>query len=76
MLRPATPVSALLFAAFGLLVIASLSTPVIKGVPLGSFKGVDYGVFGICKGNDCSGINLGYNTGLFFLQIARKCQWG
>jgi len=65
MLRPATPLSALLFAAVGLLIIASLSTPIIKGIPLGSFNGVDYGVFGICNGNDCSGINLGYNTGLY-----------
>jgi hypothetical protein len=69
MLRPATPVSALLFAAFGLLMIASLSTPIIKGIPLGSSNGVDYGVFGICKGNDCSAINLGYNTGLLSLPI-------
>lgn len=63
MLRPATPLSALVFVAFVLLLISVLSTPIIKGVKLGSYLGVDFGVFGFCKGSDCSGVTVGYNPG-------------
>ncbi|KAK0733702.1 SUR7/PalI family-domain-containing protein [Lasiosphaeria miniovina] len=62
MLRPATPLSVLLFAAFCLLLLAVLSTPIIKAVPLGSFLGVNFGVFGWCKGDTCSGIEIGYGV--------------
>lgn len=63
MLRPATPLTILLFISFVLLLLSVLSTPVIKGIPLASFQGVDFGVFGYCKGNKCSGIRIGYTTG-------------
>jgi hypothetical protein len=63
MLRPATPLAILLLAAFALLLISILSTPIIKSIPLASFGGVDFGVFGFCKGNDCSNIEIGYSTG-------------
>ncbi|KAI9733402.1 MAG: regulator of ime2 [Cirrosporium novae-zelandiae] len=43
MLRPATPLSILLFAAFILLLLSVLSTPIIKGIPLASYEGTDYG---------------------------------
>ncbi|RFU34501.1 hypothetical protein B7463_g1878, partial [Scytalidium lignicola] len=66
MLRPATPLSILLFAAFVLLLISVLSTPIIKSIPLGTFSGVDFGVFGYCNGNTCTGIEIGYNTASLF----------
>ncbi|EJT79156.1 pH-response regulator protein palI/RIM9 [Gaeumannomyces tritici R3-111a-1] len=64
MLRPATPLSVLLTAAFGLLVISVISTPIIKAIPLGEYVGVTFGVFGYCKGNECSPIEIGYDDGL------------
>jgi hypothetical protein len=63
MLRPATPLTILLLAAFALLLISVISTPVIKQIPLASFGGVDFGVFGYCQGSSCSNIEIGYNTG-------------
>ncbi|KAK2629684.1 hypothetical protein QTJ16_000504 [Diplocarpon rosae] len=62
MLRPATPLTILLFAAFILLLISVLSTPVIKQIPLASFGGVDFGVFGYCQGTKCTSIEIGYDT--------------
>lgn len=53
----------LLFAAFVLLLISVLSTPIIKQIPLASFGGVDFGVFGYCQGTKCTSIEIGYNTG-------------
>jgi hypothetical protein len=63
MLRPATPLTVLLFTAFVLLLISVLSTPIIKQIPLASFGGFDFGVFGFCQGSKCSTIEIGYNTG-------------
>lgn len=63
MLRPATPLTILLFAAFCLLLIAVLSTPIIKGIPLARFGGVDFGVFGYCQSSTCSPFEVGYSTG-------------
>lgn len=62
MLRPATPLTALLLAAFGLLLLAVLSTPIIQAVPLGSFDGATFGVFGFCKDGTCSPIEVGYDA--------------
>jgi hypothetical protein len=64
MLRPATPLTILLFAAFVLLVISVISTPIIKGIPLASYGGINFGVFGYCQGDTCSKIEIGYNTGM------------
>lgn len=64
MLRPGTPLTLLLFAAFALLLLAVISTPIIKAIPLSDFGGVTYGVFGYCQnGKGCSGIGVGYDTG-------------
>lgn len=63
MVRPATPLSALLFAAFILLLLSVISIPLTKLVPLGEFKDVKYGVFGYCQGDKCTKILLGYPTG-------------
>lgn len=63
MLRPTTPLSALLLAAFVLLLLSVLSVPVTKFVPLGKFKDVTFGVFGFCRDSgQCSFIGLGYDT--------------
>jgi hypothetical protein len=64
MLRPATPLAILLGAAFALLLLSVLSTPIIKAIPLGEYKGVTYGVFGYCQsGEGCTNIGIGYNAG-------------
>ncbi|KAF2839178.1 pali-domain-containing protein [Patellaria atrata CBS 101060] len=62
MLRPATPLSILFFAAFVLLLLSTLSTPIIKAIPLATVEGVNFGVLGYCRGDDCSGISVGYST--------------
>ncbi|KAG6076786.1 hypothetical protein E4U33_001658 [Claviceps sp. LM78 group G4] len=63
MLRPATPLSVLLFVAFVLLLLSVISIPVTKFAPLGENKNVKYGVFGYCEGDKCSKIGLGYPSG-------------
>ncbi|KAK8070847.1 hypothetical protein PG997_011050 [Apiospora hydei] len=62
MLRPATPLTILLLAAFAMLTLSVLSTPIIKAIPLGTFKGTSFGVFGWCRGDTCSGIEIGYDA--------------
>ncbi|CAN8100115.1 unnamed protein product [Discula destructiva] len=62
MLRPASPLSVVLFLAFGLLLIACLSTPIIQSISLGAFNGFTFGVFGYCDGTNCSPIEIGYST--------------
>ncbi|KAG9231265.1 SUR7/PalI family-domain-containing protein [Amylocarpus encephaloides] len=66
MLRPATPLTVLLLLAFLLLLVSVLSTPIIKQIPLASFGGVDVGVFGLCKGTNCTPIEIGYSTDIAF----------
>ncbi|KAI1379186.1 pali-domain-containing protein [Hypoxylon crocopeplum] len=66
MLRPATPLAVLLFAAFAMLLLAVLSTPIIKAIPLGTYKGVSFGVFGTCGPDKCSQIEIGYDTSRLF----------
>ncbi|OBT86803.1 hypothetical protein VE02_03911 [Pseudogymnoascus sp. 03VT05] len=62
MLRPATPLTILLFAAFVLLLISVISVPLVKPIVLGEFDGISYGVFGYCKADGvCSKIEVGYN---------------
>lgn len=69
MLRPATPLTLLLFIAFVLLLISVISTPIVKGIPLASYEGVDFGVFGNCKGKKCTGIKVGYTTGTYYYHL-------
>ncbi|PYH93451.1 pali-domain-containing protein [Aspergillus ellipticus CBS 707.79] len=65
LLKPATPLTILLLAAFALLLISVISTPIVKGIPLATYENVDYGVFGYCKGDVCTSINVGYaNDGI------------
>ncbi|OBT64510.1 hypothetical protein VE03_05299 [Pseudogymnoascus sp. 23342-1-I1] len=56
MLRPATPLTILLFAAFVLLLISVISVPIVKPIVLGEFDGVSYGVFGHCNGDVCTAL--------------------
>ncbi|EZF31693.1 hypothetical protein H101_04709 [Trichophyton interdigitale H6] len=60
LLKPATPLSVLLFAAFALLLLSVLSTPVIKGIPLATYNDITFGVFGWCRRNRCSAFTIGY----------------
>jgi hypothetical protein len=64
MLRPATPLSILFFIAFVLLLLSTLSTPVIRAIPLATYQGVNFGVLGYCDGSKCVGPSIGYNTGM------------
>lgn len=65
MLRPATPLTILLFISFVFLLLSVLSTPVIRAIPIATYAGVDFGVFGYCQPNNgCSGIRVGYTTGI------------
>ncbi|TIA63969.1 pali-domain-containing protein [Aureobasidium pullulans] len=66
MLRPATPLSILFFIAFVLLLLSTLSTPIIQAIPLAQFDGVDFGVFGYCQNGKCSGMRVGYDTDKLF----------
>jgi hypothetical protein len=72
MLRPGTPLTVLLFAAFALLLLAVISTPIVEAIPLSDFGGVTYGVFGYCQqGKGCSGIGVGYDTGQSTVMLKR-----
>lgn len=62
MLRPATPLTVLLLAAFALLLISVLSVPITKSIYLGSADDVLFGVFGFCKKDGaCSSMGVGYD---------------
>lgn len=68
MLRPATPLTILFFVAFVLLLISTISTPIVEGIPLAKFNGVSFGVFGYCRPTGCSNIQIGYSVGEWFLK--------
>ncbi|KAK5164289.1 regulator of ime2 [Saxophila tyrrhenica] len=66
MLRPATPLTIIFFLAFVLLLLSTLTTPIIQGIPLASYQGYNLGVFGWCKNGRCLPATIGYSTdGLF-----------
>ncbi|EGP82724.1 pali pH response regulator [Zymoseptoria tritici IPO323] len=63
MLRPATPLSVIFFVAFVLLLLSTISTPVVRGIPLGRFQGYNFGVLGWCNDDGrCTGAQIGYST--------------
>ena len=66
MLRPATPLAILLFISFVLLLLSVISTPLISGIPIATYRGVNFGVFGYCQPSGCTGIQVGYNTGTLY----------
>jgi hypothetical protein len=63
-MRPATPLAVLFFIAFALLLLSSLSTPVIKGIPIASHNGYKFGVLGFCEGDKCSSVGIGYDMSM------------
>lgn len=65
MLRPATPLSILFFIAFCLLLLSTLSTPVIPAIPIATYRGINFGVLGYCVDGRCDGPMIGYDTGTF-----------
>ncbi|KAI9651988.1 MAG: regulator of ime2 [Alyxoria varia] len=67
MLRPATPLTILFLLAFAFLVISTISTPLVKSIPLATYDGVDFGVLGWCNSKDdrCSEPHIQYNTNVF-----------
>ena len=65
MLRPATPLTILFFVAFVLLVLATISTPIVQGIHIASFNGVNFGVFGYCTPTTCTKIGIGYTLGTY-----------
>jgi hypothetical protein len=77
MLRPATPLSIIFLLAFILLLLSTLSTPIIKAIPLASYQDINFGVFGWCnKDGKCSGINIGYSTGMGCAPLFRRMGLG
>jgi hypothetical protein len=47
-----------------LLLLSTLSTPVIPAIPLARYRGINFGVLGYCPdGGDCKGPMIGYDTG-------------
>lgn len=76
MLRPATPLSILFFVAFVLLLLSTLSTPLIKSIPLATYRGVHFGVLGYCENGDsgCKGPMIGYNTGMCCYTTSARVQ--
>lgn len=63
MLRPATPLTVVLLAAFVLLLLSVLTVPITKALYLGQAGDVKFGVFGYCNGEKCSSVGIGYDTG-------------
>jgi len=72
MLRPATPLTILFFVAFVLLLLATISTPIVKAIPLATVNGVNLGVFGYCGPSGCSKIQIGYSVGMCGLSSAKS----
>ncbi|RMD44791.1 hypothetical protein DV735_g363, partial [Chaetothyriales sp. CBS 134920] len=62
MLRPATPLTLALLVSFVFLLLSTISTPVVKSIPLATFEGVNFGVFGFCSGDRCTPARVGYTT--------------
>lgn len=65
MLRPATPLSILFFVAFCLLLLSTISTPIIPAIPIATYRNINFGVLGYCpNGGSCKGPMIGYDTGM------------
>ncbi|KAF3051686.1 regulator of ime2 [Didymella keratinophila] len=67
MLRPATPLSILFFVAFCLLLLSTISTPIIPAIPIATYRNINFGVLGYCpNGGSCKGPMIGYDTESLF----------
>lgn len=71
MLRPATPLALIFLVAFVLLLLTTLSTPIIQAIPLASYDGYNFGVFGYCEtaSGMCSPIAIGYAASTYTWRI-------
>lgn len=59
-IRPATTLVVVLSIAFAFQLIAILSVPVTKSISICTYDGYKFGVFGLCRGNSCSKVGIGY----------------
>ncbi|KAH3684702.1 hypothetical protein WICPIJ_004337 [Wickerhamomyces pijperi] len=59
-IRPATTLLVLLIVVLGLQILAIISVPVTKSIALCTYDGYKFGVFGLCKGDECTSISIGY----------------
>lgn len=62
MLRPATPLALIFLIAFVLLLLSTLSTPIIQAIPLATYEGYSFGVFGYCGPTGCLSPQIGYTS--------------
>ena len=71
LLKPATPLTILFLIAFVLVLLSTISTPIVKSIPLAKHDGYRFGVFGYCKddGSQCSSPSIGYGTGKISAQV-------
>lgn len=60
-IRPATTLAVVLGIAFAFQLIAILSVPVTKTITLCTYDGYKFGVFGLCQGDKCSSVGIGYS---------------
>lgn len=63
LLKPATPLTVTLLAAFALLLLSVLSTPIVKAIPLAKVDGTSFGVLGYCTDSECTPFQVGYDFG-------------
>lgn len=61
-IRPATTLLVLLTIVLGLQIVAIISVPVTKSIALCTYEGYKFGVFGLCNGDECSAISIGYTS--------------
>lgn len=59
-IRPATTLAVVLAIAFAFQLIAVLSVPVTKNITICTYDGYKFGVFGLCRGDSCSKVGIGY----------------
>ena len=65
MLRPATPLSRVCFVAYCLLLLSTISTPIIPAIPIATYRNINFGVVGYGPdGASCKGPMIGYDTGM------------
>ena len=64
MLRPATPLTLLYLVSFVLLLLSTISAPIVKAIPLGAYNNCTFGVFGYCQPGSCSSVSIAYDTSM------------
>lgn len=63
LMKPATPLTVILFVSFALLLLSVLSTPIVKAIPLAKVDDISFGVLGYCRPSGCSEFQIGYDFG-------------